>query len=647
VIRLIHIALLALLVGGCPKGTQPTGSVPSVVHRAQALADSDRMAAIRLLESYVSSPTRDPSSVPWALLWAGEQRRIGGDQAKARSWFETLAGNHPTHPLMDAARLGMALVDSETALSGNVLATLQLMGDSGVPDTMNADRYRILARVGADEGTPAVKVREYVRRAVTHAKADRSVEARVQRDLADLISIEEAQSAATTKSAEQTALERARQALRSRDFDAARTQAEQFLDTWPATAHMLEAKYIIRLAQAGAPATAGKVGVLLPLSGDYAPAANRIKATIELANQTYDSPLTLVFGDTKGTEEVAISELDRLVLEEGCVALLGPLRRTVSEKTATHAQALRVPMITLTHSGEPNAAGDFAFRGFLPMSQQIDALLDHVVKREGHRRFAIIHPRNSYGDKARDLFGAGVERRGGQVVSIVSYETDTRDFLPTARELSETTLDDVARADLMAMRAAAERRGRDPMKIKVPHLLSFDAIFIPDKHQRLVLLTSALAYEEFPIGQFRRSKEDRPIQLLGLNAWNDPALVQQGGRYVRDSVFVDAFHSGSFAPAVQRFVTLFEDAFSRTPGVTDALAWDAVRLLTPAVQDGRVDPEAIRAALLDVRITNPIAGGSQFGQDREVNRTLHVLTIKHDGIDQWMMGETGEGEEAE
>ena len=60
----------------------------------------------------------------------------------------------------------MALVDAEKSLSGNTLATIQLMGDRGVPDTMNADRYRILARVGADEGSPQTKVVDLANKAL-------------------------------------------------------------------------------------------------------------------------------------------------------------------------------------------------------------------------------------------------------------------------------------------------------------------------------------------------------------------------------------------------------------------------------------------------------------------------------------------------
>ena len=84
-----------------PQGAlpRPRGEVPSLVNRALALADTDRMAALRLLEDYLASPPKDPEVAVWALLWAGEQRRLGGDEPAARRWFERVAATHPTHPL--------------------------------------------------------------------------------------------------------------------------------------------------------------------------------------------------------------------------------------------------------------------------------------------------------------------------------------------------------------------------------------------------------------------------------------------------------------------------------------------------------------------------------------------------------------------
>jgi ABC-type branched-subunit amino acid transport system substrate-binding protein len=165
--------------------------------------------------------------------------------------------------------------------------------------------------------------------------------------------------------------------------------------------------------------------------------------------------------------------------------------------------------------------------------------------------------------------------------------------------------------------------------------VNFDAIFIPDNHRRVVLVTSALAYEEFPVGSFRKHVDEQPLQLLGLNAWNNEKLATNGRKYVQDSAFVDAFWVNDIQLEVQSFVETFQAILERSPRVIDALAWDATRLLTAAVLEGGDDREAIQEAMGSVEIDDPVAGGRRFNADREVDRRFHVLTIKREGIVLW------------
>jgi hypothetical protein len=183
---MIRTLLLSLFFSACI-AHQSGSAQPDLIRRAQVIASQDRMAAIRMLEDEAKSGRTDPAVHPWALLWAGEQRRLSENAAQARDWFGQLAHRYPTHPLKDPAILGMALVDAETSLSGNTLATLQLMGDRHVPDSMNADRYRLLARVAADDGSPRAKVSTLVDQALRYGASDEIVMARVQASLSDLI----------------------------------------------------------------------------------------------------------------------------------------------------------------------------------------------------------------------------------------------------------------------------------------------------------------------------------------------------------------------------------------------------------------------------------------------------------------------------
>ena len=631
-----RILLTLSFMLGCA-AHNPSAAQPDIVQRAAVIGAGDRMAAIRLLEGELNSGRHDPNVEPWALLWAGEQRRLSLNLSESRRWLEQLAQRYPTHTLKDPAILGMALVDAETALSGNTLATLQLMGDKNVPPTMNADRYRILARVGATEGSPMPKVRALASKAVDFAQADAGVLARIKTSLADLLNEPAAVPEPTdepTGTPEEIALQRARTALSTGNFAEAKAQASGAMETWPASVHTLEFGYIQRKADASNPINAGRVGVLLPQTGDYAPAATQLREVIELANAEAGSPIELVFADTQGTTEGTIGEIERLVIEEGCVAILGPLLKQNGAEAAKRAQALRTPLLTLTQGGDPTSAGSFAFRGFMTLGHQIDALLDHAITTEGHKQLAVLHPENGYGETARDLFTSAATARGATITNVVSYPADATDFRKFAQEITGKNLED-RKDELYRMQREAKRNDEDPKKVMLPPVYEYEAIFIPDNHRRLVLVSSALAYEELPVGSFQQHVDEKPVQLLGLNAWNNPQLVQHGGRYVQDSAFVDAFWAQSDEDEVTRFVEIFKATVERSPRVIDALAWDATRLLTAAVLEGGDNREDIQTAMAKVEIDDPVAGGERFNADREVARRFHILTIKRNGIQLW------------
>ena len=631
--------LIPLLVSSslitCAARRGPNLTPPEAVVSVAADASQDRLAAIASLEALVAKPD-SPDQLRWALLWAGEQRRLAGDTEPARAHFGRLAEEHPTHPLRDGASLGLALLAAEENLSGNALATLQLIGDKGIPPSMNADRYRILARLGADERTAPNKVREHVRKAVAYAQGDEQVEGRVRRSLADLLDHTTAATLAEgseASTAEERALEKIRTALADRELEQVQAQGSRFLSTWPENEHVDEVKALIRRADAGDPVIDGVIGVLLPLTGDYAPAAARLRSVIELAAE--GRGVRLVFRDTAGDPAQAVTALDQLVLEDGAVAVLGPLRKESVLAAATQAQDFRVPMVALTQSGRPTELGEFVYRGFLPVEQQVAALVTHAMTDRPLKRFAVLHPSTPYGETASELFTAEVEARGGEVVRAVSYDPAASDFLEPARTLGQKDYEERA-SEFYRIKREFKEKGFDEDKAMLPPIVDFDAIFIPDNWRRVALVASSLAYEEFPVGGFRPNRHAEPIPLLGLNAWNAPRIVEAGAHYVRDAVFVDAFQVDSESAATQGFVGEYKTAFGRAPQVMDAVTYDATRLLTLAVLGAGASRDAAREQLSEVTLPEPIAGGARFGEDREVARELLLLTVGKEDIHPWL-----------
>ncbi len=636
-LRTARLLFASLLLGFSCAARKPPPAAPAVVVQAAALGPTDRLAAIRSLEEALTDGV-SAEDKPWVMLNAGEQRRLAGDNSVARAWFERVAAEYPTHPTKSAAILGMALVDADSSLSGNIAATLQLMGDVGVPDSMNGDRYRLLARIAADEGTPPAKVRDYVRKAVTYGASDATVEARVQYSLSDLLAESQKQDLdelpVVAGRLEEDALKAARDALRAHNLSEATRLAQSFLDVYPDSPQAREAGYIQRRAANGDKTVAGRVGVLLPMSGTYGAVGKGIREVIELANDRSGNKLSFVYEDASGDAKAVVKQLEKLVIDQGCVAIMGPLLKEQVDEVATAAQALGAPLLALSQSGTPTAAGSFIYQGFLPLEQQVDALLDFGVKERGWKSFAILHPDTAYGQSVRDLFVAGAQKRGAKVVRSIEYDDEANEFLAPARALGGK--DPKARsAELYRLKAEARAKGQDDSKVVLPPQVDYDAIFIPDSFRRAALVASSLAYEEFPVGSFRPNRYAQAIPLLGLNGWNHPKMVEAGGQYVRGAIFVDAFLPDRNDVAVETFMRDYEDALRRQPGVVDALAWDATRLLQTAVVAGGPDRVAIRDELSKAVIRDPIAGGSRFGDDREVARKLLILTISGDRIRRW------------
>lgn len=639
--RLFPVLLLTCALG---LGARSRGQLepPAEVAAAAEQGRTDRAGAIARLEGMLAGRV-DPEDAPWVKLWAGEQRRLAGDLKVARGWFEAVAHDHPAHPLKDAAVVGMALVDADTNLSGNTLATLQLMDVDAAPDTMQADRLRILARTAANEGTPGKKARAMAEEALAHAKSDPIVEARVRLVLADLLPRVDGQrhdatvrldDAGNPLPPEQVALSLARQAMARGDLETVRSQAQAAQASWPDSPEAAQLAWLEKRAAAGDPTVAGRVGVLLPLTGEYGPPAMRIRDAITLANDRAGKPLELVFVDTQGRADVALEKLQELVLEKGCVAVLGPLHKDAVAATAPAAQGMGVPLVALTQSTEAADAGDYVFRGFLSVEQQVKALVDHATEQQGLLRFAVMYPRNAYGESARDLFVSAATAKGASVTRIVGYDPEGKDFRKEAQDLGQK--DYVARsAEWREMTRIAKERKHDVDKLVLPPIIDFDAIFLPDNYRRASLVASSLAYEEFPIGAFRPAFSGGGVTLLGLNGWHSEQIVELGGEYMQSAVFVDAFLPTSNDPSVMDFTSAYQLAYTREPVMLDAVAYDTARVVAAAVQAGGPDRDAIRDQLFEVKLIGPVTGATGFGSDREIARTLEVLTVGRSGIERW------------
>lgn len=583
-LRLVLAWVLATGLGGTAHAAKLPGAV------LDAIGNSNRKAAISKLEA-AASHEQDPTGKAWELLYIGELKRLLGDDG-ARALFEDVAGNYPASGAKNAAVLGMALVDAAGAVaSGNTRSTLELIADENVPDTMNADRWLLIAEARKADGSAASKVNDAAGKATRYAQGDAAVAKRVAKAVVGLTA--DQPTATRGDEPDHAAIEKIRSSLREGDLSTVNQLATAFQSKFPTSSHAAEAQTAAARASAGKPPDYTRIAVLLPLTGQYAQPAASLRSAIEQASSSLGGAYTVAVYDTAGSPEQCVKLLQKAVIEEGATIVIGPLTKEEAAQCAPAAQLLHTAMITLTSSSDVVSAGDQVFRPTPGSEEQVHALLAETFTRRGIRRYAVLHPKTAYGENATHAFVDEVTAGGGSVTANIAYEPTTTDFTSVAKQLN----------------------GK-----------AFDAIFIPDAYKNVALAAAAVAYQEISVGAFQTPEGPPAVPLLGLGGWNNDELVRRGGAYVQRGIFVDAFDVHSLDPVVAKFVEGWRGA--APPSMLDAVGYDALLLAAGALGRGGDAAEALAA----VEITNGVAGTLGFDEARGARRSWRLLTVTKTGI---------------
>ena len=378
------------------------------------------------------------------------------------------------------------------------------------------------------------------------------------------------------------------------------------------------------------------VGAVLPLTGKYQLLGEAVLRGIRLALQDSEIELELVVKDSQGDATLAAKLVEELTLNDGAIAIIGPMLDEDSRRAALVAERLRVPILTLAKTPEITAIGPHVFRNMLTDAQQAQALAQYATKTLGFRSFAVLYPNIPFGVDLAKEFQAQVVARGGAIRVAGSYSPAQTTFTAEARSL--------------VGHFGPERRKRSG-RATYP-LVDFEALFIPDSWQRVSLVTPALAAEDIitnvcdpdeleRIRRASRRKYLRTVTLLGTNTWSSPKgrsdmpeLVARGGKFVLCSVYVDGFFVDSERPATQRFVEEFRAEYEDAqPTLLDAIGYDAMGMVRHVIeQDRPVSRAGFRANLAALRDFDGATGDTHFNERREAIKPLFFLTIDAEGI---------------
>jgi ABC-type branched-subunit amino acid transport system substrate-binding protein/predicted negative regulator of RcsB-dependent stress response len=603
--------------------------LPSAASQREAYADAvaleatDPAAGAAALQAFIDDYPTSPLADDAAYRLARGELEAGQPTA-ARAHLKWLLSHHPRGDQADRAGLMLARIqydEGEYAASARNASKLRL---SQLPDAQRREATRLLADLAAVSGDSTAQLRWLAQlRAdpgpgVSEAEIDAEMETvidslddaglaaaaeqlgrRVPAARVRLVEAERAMDAGNRDAAER-ALDRARR-LPGSEADGRKLAALEARlaggEVGPGPAPLSTGSVLLGLpapelgpAQPPTPGR-GTVGAVLPLSGPYAAFGEESLQGLLLAARLVDSGdggargggLRVLVRDSGGEPDRAAAAVQELAADPNVAAIFGPLLANESEAAAEAAEAAEVPLLTFSRR---ESVGDGRPHVVTPAASprlEGELLAAYSIQVLGIRTFAILHPRNAFGDALRTSFAAAVEKLGAQVVGIASYAPDAVDFAGPIRSLlgydaiGPGTKAALAKREKLRKRAkrlpgeqAAELRReanalRAPGGGPLPPYVNFDALFIPDTYEMASLIAPHLAFHEV-----------RGVRLLGTSAWNNPGLVRIGGRHVNGAVFTGGYLQDSGLERVDDFGTRYVGAFGKKPDYLGAQAYDAM-----------------------------------------------------------------------
>lgn len=344
------------------------------------------------------------------------------------------------------------------------------------------------------------------------------------------------------------------------------------------------------------PVDAKTLGILLPLTGPFAPFGKKALGAMSIAldiplelvdgniNVVKKNDISIVLADSKGDPDQASAMVDLLVKTHHVALIVGDIINESSVRAARRSSMYGLPMLSLSrHPQLFSYPGIFVFNS--SQSRQISKLVDYAMDRQGHKRFAILYPRHNYGMSMSTMFFDEVIKRGGSITAIEAYDSHETTFADAVKKMTGTYY--------LRDRPEFNECQKDPKDLTVekcleniPPIVDFEALFVPE-FGKLAMVIPALERENMLVTNSAAEKQSfvlatkigdpQYVQLLGTSSWNDPATIGKISTRINGAYFVDTV-SFEHSDELKRFSERFFVENGSTPTTLEVFAHDATKL---------------------------------------------------------------------
>jgi len=342
-----------------------------------------------------------------------------------------------------------------------------------------------------------------------------------------------------------------------------------------------------------------KIGVILPLTGEFAPegitALDGVRARLKEVNAeggVRGRPLELVVGDNESIPEVGARLLEEMA-EAGVVAVVGPITSGQAFAMKPVAERQQVPCVATNATHDDLTGPDsWVFRSIFPNSFQATMMASFIRQDLGIDRVAIVFDqREAYTRDLASQFKTDFEHLGGTVVLSTSYAVGTFD----EPERFQTELKRIV-GELIAAK---------------PGVVFASTYF--EEASPLVRTAGAAGLE---------------ARFAAPDSWNNEIVYQSSGNNLQGCFIAGSFSLDDPDPAVRRFLRLMEENDAEYVDGGTALGYDATSMIVEAMRSSGVTGEEIRGGLLNLKDFPLVTGQITITPKGESEKDVIIFEVR-------------------
>jgi len=335
-----------------------------------------------------------------------------------------------------------------------------------------------------------------------------------------------------------------------------------------------------------------KIGLSVPLTGDWAEYGDFIKKSVEMvvtrANRMggiRGKQIEVVVADSRGDPKESVLIAEKFVADPDIIAEIGDFSSSSCMAAAPIYDKANMSQVSPTASHPDfTKKGKNMFRVGATQTAEGPFSSKWAIKDLGAKTVATIYINNDWGVAANKYFVESAKKMGATVVAEEAFITGERDFSSILTKIKKV----------------------NPDLIYLPTFYA-DASSIMTQARRMHYKT----------------------KILGTGSLYSPELIKLGGKSVEGLLSNAVYFPGDPRPAAKEFTRDFRAIYGTDPSTFAALGYDAANLVIAALQmAGTEDRAAVRVALESLNGFVGVTGPFDYSKSHDTAKEFARIMIK-------------------